>query len=147
MDNKKWVCLEIPFNIEPKKIWKVLTEPKLTEKYMYNCQLHSDWKVGDDAVWKEQKEDGTYIVHVQAKVLEYSPYTRLRFSIEHKDKKYGSCKSELKFTISEKDSATVLKIEQGDFSKMPKGFQLYEDTLAGWNYVKADLIKTVEELT
>lgn len=146
MDNKHWVCIEIPFNKDAKKIWKALTYPHLTEKYMYNCQLHSDWKVGGDAVWKEKKKDGSYTVHVRSKVLEYLPYKSIRFSIFHKDEKYESCESELKFTISENSSGAVLKIEQGDFSKIPKGFKLYDDTLAGWNYVKADLIKTIENL-
>ena len=42
---------------------------------MYNCQLHSSWEVGSDAIWKEEQSDGTFTTHVRAKVLEFTPFT------------------------------------------------------------------------
>lgn len=148
MENKnKWVCIEIPFKVSEDRVWSVLTEPHLTERYMYNCQLHSTWEIGSSAVWKERKTDGTYKDHVRAKVLEYSPKHKLCFLIAHEDKGFGACESELKFTILKQDSGVVLKIEQGDFSEIPNGVQSYTDCLMGWTYVKKDLITTVNECT
>ena len=114
---------------------------------MYNCQLHSSWEVGSDAIWKEEKTDGTFTTHVRAKVLAFTPHTKLRFLIFHENKEFGPCDSELKFTILKQVSGVVLKIEQGDFSEIPNGIKGYDDCLMGWNYVKNDLINTIEEFT
>jgi len=41
----------------------------------------------------------------------------------------------------------ILKIEQGDFTKLPNGIQSYDDCLMGWNYITKDLRTTIEEFT
>lgn len=62
MENeKKCVCLKILLDVNKERIWKALTDPNLTEKYMYNCQLHSSWEVNSDALWKQKNEDGTIL--------------------------------------------------------------------------------------
>ena len=146
-NDKKWVCVEIPLQVTDIRVWNALTDPKLTQRYMYNCQLHSSWEVGSGAIWKEEKADGTFTTHVRAKVLAFTPHTKLRFLIFHENKEFGAYESELKFTILKQVSGVVLKIEQVDFSKLPIGIQSYDDCLMGWNYVKNDLINTIEEFT
>ena len=146
-NDKKWVCIEIPLQATETAVWSALTDPKLTQRYMYNCQLHSSWEVGSDAIWKEEQSDGTFTTHVRAKVLEFTPFTKLRFTIFHENKEFGACESELKFTILKQDSGVILKIEQGDFSKLPNGIQSYDDCLMGWNYVTNHLRCTIEEFT
>ena len=71
-NDKKWVCVEIPLQVTDILVWAALTDTKLTQRYIYNCQLHSFWEVGSDAIWEEEKLDGTFITHVRAKVLEFS---------------------------------------------------------------------------
>ena len=146
-NEKTWVCVVIPLQASKNRVWAALTDPKLTQRYMYNCQLHSTWKVGSKAVWKEEDLNGKYTPHVYAKVLEYSPYDKIRFLIFHEDKGFGASESELRFTIIKKSSVVILKIEQGDFSKLPNGIQSFDDCLMGWNYIKNDLINTVNEFT
>ena len=146
-NDKKWVCVEIPLQVTDIRVWAALTDPKLTQRYMYNCQLHSSWEVGSDAIWKEEKSDGTFTIHVRAKVLEFTPHTKLRFLIFHENKEFGAFESELKFTILKQTSGVVLKIEQGDFSKLPNAIQNFDDCLTGWNYVTKDLITSIEEFT
>ena len=103
--------------------------------------------MGSDAIWKEEKADGTFTTHVRAKVLAFTPHTKLRFLIFHENKEFGPCDSELKFTILKQVSGVVLKIEQGDFSEIPNGIKGYDDCLMGWNYIKNDLINTIEKFT
>lgn len=53
MESKKtslWAKVTASIPVSKERVWAVLTEPKLTEKYMYNCQLHSNWAIGDKAV-------------------------------------------------------------------------------------------------
>ena len=146
-NDKKWVCVEIPLQATETAVWSALTDSKLTQRYMYNCQLHSSWEVGSDAIWKEEQSDGTFTTHVRAKVLEFTPYAKLRFTIFHENKEFGACESELKFTILKQDSGVILKIEQGDFTKLPNGIQSYDDCLMGRNYITKDLRTTIEEFT
>ena len=40
-NDKKWVCVEITLQVTDIRVWNALTDPKLTQRYMYNCQLHS----------------------------------------------------------------------------------------------------------
>ena len=76
MENyKKWVCVEIPLQVIDIRVWTALTDPKLTQRYIYNCQLHSSWEVGSDVIWKEAKADGTFTTHVRAKLLAFTPHT------------------------------------------------------------------------
>ena len=82
-NDKKWVCVEIPLQVTDILVWAALTDTKLTQRYMYNCQLHSSCEVGSDAIWKEEKSDGTFITHVRAKVSEFSAQTKPRFLIFH----------------------------------------------------------------
>jgi len=75
-NDKKWVCIEISLQVTDIRVWAALTDPKLTQRYTYNCQLHSSGEVGSDALWKEEKSDGTFTTHVRAKVLEFTPHTQ-----------------------------------------------------------------------
>ena len=114
---------------------------------MYNCQLHSSWVISSDAVWKEKNEDGTFTTHLEGKVLEYKPYDKLRFSIFHKSNQHNLKESELSFTLENQSAGILLKIEQGEFPNNSEGNKLYEECLAGLNFVKDNLIITINEVT
>ena len=109
-NDKKWVCVEIPLQVTDIRVWAALTDPKLTQRYMYNCQLHSSWEVGSDAIWKEEKSDGTFTIHVRAKVLEFTPHTKLRFLIFHENKEFGAFEKELEDRPPELRSAWTSKV-------------------------------------
>ena len=64
--------LKYHFKLPNIRVWAARTDTKLMQRYIYNCQLHSFWEVGSDAIWEEEKLDGTFITHVRAKVLEFS---------------------------------------------------------------------------
>lgn len=52
--NSLWARVSAQLLKSPDKVWRVLTEPELTQQYMYDCQLHSQWNVGGEAVWKQK---------------------------------------------------------------------------------------------
>ena len=148
MENeKKCVCLKILLDVNKERIWKALTDPSLTEKHMYNCQLHSSCEINSDALWKQKNEDETFTTHEEAKVFEYSPYNKLRFLIFHNSDQYDIKESELNFTLEDQSTGVLLKIEQGNFPQTPEGKQLFEECLAGWNFVSEYLITSIKELT
>ena len=138
-----WAKVSAEIEASQEMVWKVLTQPELTEKYMYQCQLHAEWHPGGSAVWKAKSEAGFWQEHVKAKVLVYLPHTHLAFTIFHKSKKnYSAAISELHFYLESAPKGTQLRIEQGDFSTMEKGAELQKTCQQGWESVLPDLIKT-----
>ena len=107
MRKSLWARLELPLATTKENIWLALTLPELTEQYMYNCQLHCKWELGSDALWRELQEDGSFITHVSGTLLDYQPYSLLRF------------------ILSPSQKGVLLTVEQGDFSTFPQAEEIY----------------------
>jgi len=138
-----WAKVSAEIEASQETVWKVLTQPELTEKYMYQCQLHAQWHPGGSAVWKAKSEAGLWEDHVTAKVLVYLPHSHLAFTIFHKPTKNNKTSvSELHFYLDPLHKGTLLRIEQGDFRIVEKGVELQKTCQQGWDYVLPDLIKT-----
>lgn len=78
-----WAKVSITVPITKEKVWDVLTLPELTQRYMYNCQLHSSWELGSKAIWSAQLEDGSWHDHVVAIVVVHNPYEQITLEIIH----------------------------------------------------------------
>ena len=124
MRKSLWARLELPLATTKENIWLALTLPELTEQYMYNCQLHCKWELGSDALWRELQEDGSFITHVSGTLLDYQPYSLLRF------------------ILSPSQKGVLLTVEQGDFSTFPQAEEIYAECVSGWSYVQEKLIAT-----
>ncbi len=78
MNTTKMLKKTINLNANPSEIWEVLTNPEQTKKFMFNCEAHSDWKVGSEIKWEgnfqgyESGEKGTILEIVKNKRLKYS---------------------------------------------------------------------------
>ena len=143
-----WARVTVTLKATQKTGWKVLTQPELTEKYMYQCQLHAEWYPGAAAVWKAKDEQGLWQDHVTAKVLAYQPHSHLAFTIFHKPTAdRDAAVSELHFYLEVKSKGTQLRIEQGDFSSLENGVELQKSCQQGWESVLPDLIKTCNTLS
>ena len=136
-----WVEIELETKVSPEKVWRVLTDPKLTEKYMYGCQFHSTLGLGDKAVWLRFDEDGNEITEVKGVVVACVPNKVLHLKLYH-DKGMGNDTSELIFSIIPKSNQAILKIQQGDFIHFDAPYEMFEKTLEGWNFVTKDLLAT-----
>jgi hypothetical protein len=42
----------ILLDTDKQKLWDVMTQGEWTEKYMFNCRLISDYKIGSNVDWK-----------------------------------------------------------------------------------------------
>ena len=142
MKKPLWVKLEIPLATTKENIWSALTLPALTEKYMYNCQLNCSWELGAKALWQEVQKDGTFITHVSGTLLEYTPYSLLRFNINHQGEGLNGQISELRFILILSSKGVLLIVEQGDFSTFPQAEAVYAQFVSGWNYVQDQLSAT-----
>lgn len=54
MKKSLWARLEIPLETTKENISSALTLPELTQKYIYNCQLHCSWELVSEALWQKQ---------------------------------------------------------------------------------------------
>ena len=62
------------------KVWEALTSPEWTKKYMFNCAVESDWKLGSPVLWKMEHE-GQVIIPVKGNVEEIELGKRLKYSV------------------------------------------------------------------
>ena len=137
----KWVRVHSNVEVEPEVAWKVLTEPELIQKYMFNCQFHSNWEVGSDAIWKEQIEDGSFVNRVTAKILIYDPLNRISFQVYHKRENQEPDTTELIFRITPVVNGIYLDIVQGNFDYVSNGEKLFEECEAKWDLVLPKLVE------
>lgn len=65
-------------NAPASRVWEALTNPELTKRYYYNCEVQSEWTPGSALRWK-----GTYDgrdIDAEGQILEIVPGKRVKFS-------------------------------------------------------------------
>lgn len=60
------------------KVWKALTLPVYSKKYMFNCEVITSWEIGSSIEWKGNYEG--YDAHQIGKVIEFEPMSRIKYS-------------------------------------------------------------------
>ena len=141
--SNSWAIVTAVLTATEKQVWQLLTDPLLTERYMYNCQLHAIWEVGQKAVWKAKNADGSLNDHVVAEVLFYQPYSHLAFTIFHQaTETHSATQSELHYLLEQEGDGIRLTIKQGDFETIADGASLRAQCQKGWESVMPQLIKT-----
>ena len=78
MMNNNTVTRKLILNASPHEIWLILTTPSETKKYMFNCEVSSNWEIGSEITWKgnfqgyESGERGIILDIIHNKYLKYS---------------------------------------------------------------------------
>ena len=111
---------------------------------MFGCEVVSDWKPGDDILYKEIR-DGKEIVHVKGKILDIKPGKLLKHTtfgpqsgLEDIESNYLVVTYEL---FEEKDS-TLFSVTQENFGNNE---QRYNDSKQGWDFVFNGIKQLLEE--
>ena len=137
---KLFVQKSIEISVEAKKVWKVLTEPAYTKKWVEtgwennDLNISSDWKFGRDVLWKSNQGE----LLVNGKVTALNPYKLLRFTVFDVNSTETFPVNEgdgITYEFNEHNGATTLKIRQGDFSIIKEGKKYHDQTDAIWNRV------------
>ncbi|MEK9612565.1 MAG: SRPBCC domain-containing protein [Flavobacteriaceae bacterium] len=140
-----WTKVSADFKIQPDRVWEAITLPQMTEQYMYNCQLHADWKVGGKAVWKAQSSNGSWHDHVKAEIIILCPNEHLGFKVFHEATEcHPEVCSELHYRIELFNKVTRLTIQQGDFQFITGGEDRYNSCQQGWDFVFPKLIQLLK---
>jgi uncharacterized protein YndB with AHSA1/START domain len=129
----------------PTKIWEILTNPEHTKKYMFGCEVISDWKIGSPLLWKGTA-DG--VIYVKGNLLKLETDKLFRFTvfdpnsgIEDIPSNYSTATIEL---IPENGSIN-LSVIQGDFGSMPDGENRFMSAEAGWDTVLPKIKEMAEQ--
>ena len=127
------------------RVWEILTDPEHTKKYMFGCEVISDWKIGSPLLWKGAK-DG--VIYVKGQLLALDQEKLFQFTvfdpnsgIEDAPSNYTTVTIEL----TPENGSTVLSITQGDFAGMADGNNRFMSAEAGWDIVLPK-IKEMAEL-
>lgn len=131
-------------------VWNALTNPKITQQYMYGCAVISDWKVGSPIYWNGTTEDGQEITYVKGNIQTIDIPNQVQFTmfdpnVGLPDIPENYVSLTYKVEIQE-DKTTVFSLEQGDYATVDNGVKRYEESIQGWEYVLPVLKELVEKL-
>ena len=134
----------IVINAPAAHVWKVLTVPKYTKEYMYDCEALSDWKVGSPLLWKGAQDGKIYVKGV---VTVYREYTEIRYTvIDPNDATLEDIPSNyttVTYELRETNGVTTFFVTQGDFGKIKNGERRWHDAMkSGWDSV----VKKIKEV-
>lgn len=136
----------ILINAPASKLWKVLTKPDFTKKYMFGSEVQSDWEVGSAIEWKGIV-DNKETVLVKGKIIEIIPEKHLVYStfdpqggMPDIPENYLS----VTYDIDDQNDQTQLTVIQGDFSTVAEGPDRFSDAEKGWETALPE-IKAVAE--
>lgn len=131
------------------RIWEVLMNPNETQRYMFGCRVQTDWKVGSNVDWIMPIE-GKETAVVVGLVLENALPERLSFSVFDPFAGYENVPEnhiDVVYSLEPVKDGFLLKVSQGDFSKVVNGQKRYEDSNAegqGWMPI-LEVIKSIAE--
>lgn len=136
----------VVINAPASKVWDALTKPEWTRQYIFGCDAVSDWEVGSPILWNGAADGKTY---VKGKVVSYNPGKMLQYTTfdpnnpEMED--ISSNYLTVTYELSGKNNQTVLRVSQGDYSRVANGDKRYEETVGGWDSVLSKIKELVEE--
>jgi len=106
---------KITINAPANKVWDALVNPKLVKQWQYGSNLLTDWNVGSEIRFQSEWENKVY--EQWGKVLEFSPYSLIRYSLfaprpglEDLPENYFI----MNYILIEEGNKTLLIIEQYD---------------------------------
>jgi uncharacterized protein YndB with AHSA1/START domain len=124
----------IKLNADVDRAWDALTDPTLTKRYMFGCEVVSDWKVGSPILWKAFS-DGQELVHVKGSIVGIQRKKRLEYTVIGSHTDYDDVPANyttVTYELTPQDKQTVLSVAQGDFARVADGQKRYNDCIKGW---------------
>ena len=129
---------EIFFKANKNLVWDLITNPEKTKQYMFGCEVLSDWKTGNQILWKGVLENGTEIIYVKGIVMEYKEGKKVTFTMFDPNIGIADIPEnyiKLTYEIILKERGCLLKITQGDFYGTENATKRFEESKQGWKMV------------
>lgn len=139
----------IKINAPISKVWDALVNPEQTKKYMFGCETVSDWKVGSSLLWRGSYE-GKEMVFVKGIIVDIKPEKYLAYTTFDPNSTMKDIPENhltVTYELSSENEQTVLKVTQGDYSKVAEGDRRYQESYnggEGWNPIMVEIKNVVE---
>lgn len=132
MTHKGTVIKNILINATVPKVWEAFTNPNITKRYFFDCEVHSNFNIGDEIEFTLDK-NGSKIICVKGlitfcikeKLLAYTCFTP---DTENQPEKHTL----VTIALVPEGLRTQLTITQGNF-KADK--QRFSESNEAWNFV------------
>lgn len=128
---KKSVILNFPAFT----VWEALTNPELTKKYFFNCEVVSTWKKGGLITFQEVSDE-KIVEHVKGTIKRIKPGKYLSYTFYSRasgPENIPSKPMKVIYKLSEdKDGNTKLFISEGDFGR---DITRFNENSEGWENV------------
>lgn len=139
---------EIIFKADKNTVWDLIINPKKTKQYMFGCEVLSDWRIGNQILWKGVLENGTELIYAKGIITEYKEGKKVTFTmfdpnIEIADIPENYIK--LTYEIIVKEKGCLLKITQGDFYGTENATKRFEESKQGWKMVIPSMKNVLNE--
>jgi uncharacterized protein YndB with AHSA1/START domain len=145
MTNELIVRRSIEIKAPARRIWEILTDPEHTKKYMFGCEVVSDWNIGSPLIWRGAA-DG--IVYVKGDLLALVKEKIFSFTVFDPNAGIEDVPSNYTTVIIELipgDGSTTLTVTQGNFTGMADGENRFLSTEAGWDMVLPRIKELAEQ--
>ena len=129
---------EITFKANKNTVWDLIINPKKTKQYMFGCEVLSDWKIGNQILWKGLLENGTEIIYVKGIIKEYKEGEKVTFTMFDPNIGIADVPEnyiKLTYELIAKEKGCLLKIAQGDFNGTEHAIKRFEESKQGWKMV------------
>lgn len=130
------------------RVWDALINPEQTKKYMYGCEVVSDFTAGSPMDWKAIWE-GKETTFVTGHVVSIEPEALLVYTTFDPLSEYENIPANhlhVTYQLSTEDGNTYLSVTQGDYSSVPDGSRRYEEAAreGGWSSILLTIKEIVE---
>lgn len=134
---------EISINASRERVWDALTNPDMTQQYMFGCRTVSDWAPGSRLDWVGTHE-GKEVTYVTGNIVTFEPYSKFVYTVIDPAAKYPLTPENhlvVDCTLTETNGKTHIHVSQGDYTKVAEGEKRYGHG-NGWE----DVLKGIKEL-
>ena len=133
----------VEINATPAEVWKAMTDPEITKRWVMGLEVSSDWKAGSPIIWRGIS-NGREIIH-KGQVLKIEPRRFLQISdfgletgLEDLDVNY----TRITYELSVKSERTVLTVTEDRFNGDENR---YKDAESFWGKVLPGIKAIVEQ--
>ena len=111
-------------------IWDALTNPEITQAYMFGCETVSEWEIGSDLLWKGQYQ-GMDMIFVKGKIIQLVPNQLLVYTVFDPNSTIPDIPENyltVTYQLQQKEGFTQLTVTQGDYNQVAEGQRRYQES-------------------
>ncbi len=125
-------------------VWNVLTQSDYTKRYMFGCEIVTDWRAGGSFDWRGAADGVVYVV---GRLVDVQPNRLLRYTMFDPSSDLANVPANhLTATceLATTNDGTELSMVIGDFTTVGNGATRYEHTVAGGDTILVQIKEIAE---